>query len=122
MARREAPFRARRMAAAIGREVAIRLRGEGANAVWLTLRPPGGPEGARGCARVRVSIDGWDAGEITLLEGWREYSFAPPPAVLRAGEVRVRLLVPDDPGREAGRAPGRLAVHDARLLREARHP
>ena len=79
--------------------------------VRLTMRPPGSHEQVETCVRVRVSVNGQPR-ELTLLEGWREYSFPPPGG---GGGLEVAIEVLDDRLSLAGRAPGRLALHDVRV-------
>ena len=95
------------------REVSVSLRNDGSGRLLrLTIRPPAGFEGAEGCVRLRVTIDGRPR-EITLLEGWREYHFVLDEP--REGPLRIRLELLDDVRAPGGTAPGLLAVHDVRL-------
>jgi hypothetical protein len=67
----------------------------------ITLRPATSVDNQR----MVVSVNGWQAPEICLVRGWREYHLEPPEGTLHAGDNRVRFQIvaeaglnPEEPG------------------------
>ncbi len=85
--------------------VTLRIASASDGVLKVALRPATGIDNRRLCARAAISVNGWQAPEISLVRGWREYHIEPPPGTLRAGDnvVRFRIVaergtIPREPG------------------------
>ncbi len=79
-------------------EVGVTLRTSAAGGILkVALRPATANDG-RSCSRMVISVNGWQAPEILLAGGWREYRLEPPAGTLRAGDNAVRFRIVAEPG------------------------
>ncbi len=83
---------------AMSPDVSVTLRaGAGDGILKVTLRPATANNG-RSCSRLVISVNGWQAPEILLTRGWREYHLEPPVGTLRSGDNTVRFRIVAEPG------------------------
>jgi membrane-associated phospholipid phosphatase len=83
---------------AMSSEVGVTLRTSAAGGILKVTLRPGTANNGRPCSRMVVSVNGWQAPEILLARGWREYHLEPPAGTLRAGDNAVRFRIVADPG------------------------
>jgi undecaprenyl-diphosphatase len=95
---------------AMSPDVGVTLRTPATGGILkVTLRPAVATNG-RSCSRMVVSVNGWQAPEILLTRGWREYRLEPPAGTLRAGDNTVRFRIVAEPGTTPQEPGSRLAA------------
>lgn len=83
---------------AMSPDVGVTLRTPAGDGILkVTLRPATANNG-RSCSRMVMSVNDWQAPEILLVRGWREYHLEPPAGTLRVGDNVVRFRIVADSG------------------------